>query len=106
MADWHREVFIELELDVRIRYCRTEPPPPLRYAITLEVEVERQWTTVRLWDNADAPDEHHEHKYTRAEGKLPPTTRPFTSVNEAMAAAIERASREWGPIVRRWRGDE
>jgi hypothetical protein len=52
MADWDREVFIDLERDVRIRCCRTGLPPPLRYAITLEVAVENRWTTVRLWDNA------------------------------------------------------
>jgi hypothetical protein len=105
MADWDREVFIDLALDVRVRYCRTEPPPPLRYAITLEVVFETRWTTIRLWDNADAPAEHHEHEYTRAQGKRPPKTLSFASVNEAMAAAIERASSDWPAIVRRWRGD-
>lgn len=106
MAESDREVFIDLELDVRIRYSRSESPPPLRYAITLEVAVEGHWTTIRLWDNADAVDEHHEHEYTRAQGKRPPTILPFASVNTAMAAAITRAGAEWPAIVRRWRGEE
>lgn len=106
MGQWEREVFIDLEPDVRIRYCRSESPPPVSYAITLEVFVDGRWTIVRLWDNADAIDEHHEHEYTRAEGKQPPTVLPFSSVNEAMAAAIRRARTEWRTIVRRWRGEE
>lgn len=105
MAESDREVFIDLEPDVRIRYRRSEPPPPLRYAITLEVLVESKWTTVRLWDNADAVGEHHEHAYIRAEGKQPPTILPFTSTNAAMAAAIVKAGADWPAIVRRWRGE-
>jgi hypothetical protein len=101
-----REIFIDLEPDVRIRYRRSEPPPPVRYAIMLEVLGKGGWTVVRLWDNADAIDEHHEHDYTRAEGKHPPTVLPFGSANEAMAAAIRKAGTEWPAIVRRWRGEE
>lgn len=106
MVESDREVFIDLELGVRIRYRRSEPPPPLSYAITLEVAVEGQWTTIRLWDNADAVTEHHEHEHTQAQGKQPPTILPFASVNSAMAAAIEKASGEWPAIMRRWRGEE
>jgi len=101
-----REVFIDLERGIRIRYRRSEPPPPFRYAITLEVLVETRWTTVRLWHNTDAIDEHHEHPYTRAQGKQPPAILPFASGNAATAAAIERAATEWPTIVRRWRGEE
>ena len=106
MSEPKREVFIDLELGVRIRYRRSEPPPPLRYAVTLEALVENRWTTVRLWDNADAVDEHHEHEYTRRQGKQPPAILPFGSVNAAMAAAIKKAGAEWPAIVRRWRGEE
>jgi hypothetical protein len=35
MAD--REIFIDLASDLRIRYRRSNPPPPIDYAITLEV---------------------------------------------------------------------
>jgi hypothetical protein len=101
-----REVFIDLERGVRIRYRRSESPPPLQYAITLEVLVETRWTTVRLWDNADAVDEHHEHEYSRSRGKQPPVILPVASVNAAMAGAIEKAGTQWPAIVRRWRGDE
>lgn len=101
-----REVFIDLERDVRIRYRRSEAPPPLQYAITLEIRVEDRWTTIRLWDNADAVDEHHEHEYIRGQGKQPPAVWQFASVNAAMGATIERAATRWPAIVRRWRTGE
>ena len=36
MRDWPREIFMELDLMVRIRYCRSEHPPPIEYAVVLE----------------------------------------------------------------------
>jgi hypothetical protein len=106
MAESDREIFIDLEPEVRIRYRRSEPPPPVRYAITLEQLVEGRWTTIRLWDNADAVDEHHEHEYTRAEGKRSPVILPIPSSNEAMAAAIRKAKTEWPAILRAWSEQE
>lgn len=85
---------------IRIRYRRSEPPPPFSYAITLEVIDQGQWHTVRLWDNADALDEHHEHAYTRGEGKQMPRILAFASTNQAMAAAIAEAKRRAEEIVR------
>jgi hypothetical protein len=102
MAD--REVFIDIDADVRIRYRRTEQQPPARYAITLETRVGGSWETVRLWDNADAVDEHHDHEYTREGGKQPPQVKEFGSVNEAMAAAILTARTEWRAMLSRWEG--
>ncbi len=61
------------------------------------------WTTVRLWDNADVADEHHEHKHTRTDGKHAATVLDFNSPNEAMAAAIRKAKGEAPEIVRQWR---
>lgn len=58
---------------------------------------------VRLWDNADVVDEHHEHEYTRAGGKQAPAILGFSSSNEAMAAAIRKAKTEAPEIVRQWR---
>jgi hypothetical protein len=46
-APWPREVFIDLDPDVRIRYGRTERPP-ISYAIVLETQVDGHWTTIRL----------------------------------------------------------
>lgn len=106
MAEWERESFIDLDPDLRIRYCRSESPPPVRYAITLELVVDGKWTTIQLWDNADDVDEHHEHAYTRGEGKQRPTRLPHASVNRAMAAAIIKAKTEGPAIVRRWRDEE
>lgn len=103
MVPTEREIFIDVEPDIRIRYRRSESPPPASYAITLEVIGGGEWTTVRLWDNADAVNEHHEHEYTRASGKQAPTVLDFSSPNEAMAAAIKKAKVEAPEIVRQWR---
>jgi hypothetical protein len=99
----NREIFIDVEPDIRIRYRRSESPPPVSYAITLETFEDGEWTTVRLWDNADAVDEHHEHEYTRASGKQAAAVLDFGSQNEAMAAAIKKAKAEAPEIVRQWR---
>lgn len=97
-----REVFIDLEPELRIRFRRSEAPPPVSYAITLECLVEGRWTTLRLWDNADHVDEHHEHEYTRTGGKQTPEVHRFDSINDAMAAAIRKAKAEAQEIVRQW----
>lgn len=103
MVPTEREIFIDVEPDIRIRYRRSESPPPVSYAITLESLEGGEWTTVRLWDNADAVDEHHEHAHTRAGGKQVPVILDFSSPNEAMAAAIKKAKAEAPEIVRQWR---
>ncbi len=103
MTGRQREVFIDLEPDRRIRFRRSEPPPPISYAITLEILEGAEWTTVCLWDNADDLDEHHEHAYTREGGKQPPTILEFKSSNDAMAAAIRKAKAEAPEVMRRWR---
>jgi hypothetical protein len=69
----------------------------------LESLEDGEWTTVRLWDNADAVDEHHEHKHTRTSGKQVATILDFDSPNVAMAAAIRKAKREALEIVKQWR---
>ena len=98
-----REVFIDLEPGLRIRFRRSEAPPPVSYAIMLELFEADDWTTVRLWDNADDVDEHHEHAHTRDGGKQPPAILDFRSGNDAMATAIRKAKDEAKEIVRRWR---
>jgi hypothetical protein len=98
-----REVLDELEPGVRVRFHRSEPPPPYTYAVTVEVEERGAWHTVRLWDNADDLHEHHVHEYTRAEGKQRPMIREFHSINEAMAAANFEARGKTAEIVRQWR---
>ncbi len=103
MAGAEREVFIDLEPGVRIRFRRSEAPPPVSYAITLEALESDEWTTMCLWDNADDVDEHHEHAHTREGGKQPPAILNFKSTNDAMAAAIRKAKDEATEIVRKWR---
>lgn len=93
---------MELDLMVRIRYCRSEHPPPIEYAVVLETLIEGEWTTIALWDNADALDEHHEHRYTRLEGKQEPAMLEFATTNDAMAAAIGKALTEWQAILEDW----
>jgi hypothetical protein len=83
----------EIAPGIRVRYLRSEPPPPYTYAVTVEVEVgEDRWVTVRLWDNADDVNEHHMHRYTQQEGKQSPEILNFNSVNEAMAAAKKESA--------------
>jgi 7-keto-8-aminopelargonate synthetase-like enzyme len=98
-----REVFIDLKPGMRIRFRRSEAPPPISYAITLEALEDGEWATVRLWDNADDVDEHHEHEHTQGGGKQPPAILEFKSTNDAMAAAIRKAKDEAAEIVRKWR---
>src|SRR5260370_17272341 len=99
MRDWPREIFIEIGPTVRIRYCRSEHPPPIEYAVMLETLIDDEWTTIALWDNADALDEHHEHRYTRSEGKQEPAMLEFATTNEAMATAIRKAVTHWQAIL-------
>ena len=62
-----------------------------------------QVATLHLWDNAHSTDEHHEHEYTSSQGKRDPTVHPFDSVNQAMAAAMTRATEDWPAILESWR---
>lgn len=102
MRDWPREIFIDLDLAVRIRYCRSEHAQPIEYAVTLEILVDGKWTTIALWDNADAVDEHHEHRYTRREGKQEAAKLGFATTNEAMASAISKAATCWEALRQAW----
>lgn len=99
---WPREVFVGLDLGVRIRYGRSERPP-IRYAIVLETQLDGHWTAIRLWDNAHSIDDHHEHEYTSSQGKRDSTVQPFTTVNQAMAGAMRRATEDWPAILEDWR---
>lgn len=103
MVATNREVLIKVEAGIRVRYRRSEPPPPYTYAITLEVYEESVWKTVRLWDNADNVYEHHVHEYTREGEKQRPMILQFDSVNEAMAAANDEARNRAQKLVREWR---
>jgi hypothetical protein len=57
------------------------------YAITLEHEEDGEWLTVRLWDNADGVDEHHEHAHTRSGGE---TTESLMSQDDTFDLIAKR----------------
>lgn len=105
MVATQREVLYETDdPSIRVRYRRSEAPPPYTYAVIVEAEKgEKLWTTVRLWDNADDVHEHHVHEYTQEEGKQKPLVRAFDSINEAIATAISEARENPSEIVRQWR---
>jgi hypothetical protein len=73
---------------------------PVEYVIVLLVRREGRWHTVRTFDNAHAPEEHHEHRYVGAD-KQPPTV-TYGPVNEAMHGAILTLERSWPDIVGSW----
>jgi hypothetical protein len=104
MSPPEREVFIDIDPRLRIRYRRSEAPPPIGYAVTLELFEDGSWETIRLWDNADRPDEHHEHAYTRA-GKQPAAILDVNSANEAMALAIRDARMNAAKYVQTWEAE-
>jgi hypothetical protein len=56
--------------------------------------------TVRTFDNAHAPTEHHEHRYVGVEKQEPIVT--HGPINDAMHAAEVKLRRGWRDIVRSW----
>jgi hypothetical protein len=89
----------ELARDVQIVVERSSTHP-VEYAIVLLVERDGAWHTVRTFDNAHAPEEHHEHRYIRSD-KQPPIV-SHGSPNEAMRAAEIKLLTSWSDIVRSW----
>jgi hypothetical protein len=73
---------------------------PVEYAIVLLVERDGAWHTVRIFDNAHDPTEHHEHRFIGSEKQEPIVTRG--SVNDAMHAAEVKLRGGWFDIVRSW----
>jgi hypothetical protein len=67
--------------DVRISITRSSTHP-VEYAVVLLARREGRWHTVRVFDNAHDPEEHHEHRY----------------VGEEKVACRE----SWADIVREW----
>jgi hypothetical protein len=73
---------------------------PIEYAIVLLLERDGGVHTVRTFDNAHAPTEHHEHRYVGAEKQEPIVT--HGPINDAMHAAEVKLRRGWRDIVRSW----
>jgi hypothetical protein len=73
---------------------------PIEYAIVLLLEHDGAVHTVRMFDNAHAPTEHHEHRYIGAEKQEPIVT--HGPINDAMHAAEIKLRRGWRDIVRSW----
>ena len=74
---------------------------PVRYAIMLLVQRDDVWHTVRTFDNAHAPEEHHEHRYVGSEKQPPITT--HGAVNDGMQAEVKLLE-GWSDIVHEWEG--
>lgn len=73
---------------------------PIEYAVVLLLEREGVVHTIRTFDNAHGPTEHHEHRYVGAEKQEPIVT--HGPINEAMHAAEVKLRRGWRDIVRSW----
>jgi hypothetical protein len=73
---------------------------PIEYAIILLVERNGTWHTVRTFDNAHAPEEHHEHRYVGSEKQDPVIT--HGPVNDAMHAVEIKLRGGWSDILRSW----
>src|ERR1700756_4463362 len=73
---------------------------PVRYAIMLVVERDGVWRTVCTFDNAHAPEEHHEHRYVGDEKQEPVVT--HGPVNDAMHTAEVKLLADWFDIVSEW----
>jgi hypothetical protein len=73
---------------------------PVEYVFVLLVQRDGKWHTVRTFDNAHSPEEHHEHRYVGTEKQPPVLT--HGPVNEAMHAVEIKLARSWGDIVRSW----
>jgi hypothetical protein len=89
----------ELARDVQIAVERSSTHP-VEYAIVLLVERDGVWHTVCTFDNAHAPDEHHEHRYVGSD-KQPPVV-SHGPPNDAMHAAEIKLLTSWSDIVRNW----
>ncbi len=71
---------------------------PVEYAIVLLVQRDNTWHTVRAFDNAHDPEEHHEHRYVGSEKQDPIVVKG--PVNEAMHAAETKLEAGWSDIIR------
>ncbi len=85
--------------DVRIIVTRSSTHP-VEYAITLVILRDGAWHTVRSFDNAHDPSEHHEHRYVGSAKQDPIVT--HGTVNDAMHAAELKLRGSWSDIVRSW----
>jgi hypothetical protein len=73
---------------------------PVEYAIMLFLERDGEWHTLRTFDNAHEPNEHHEHRYVGSEKQEPIVT--HGPVNDGMHAAELKLLRDWRDIVHEW----
>jgi hypothetical protein len=88
-----------LARDVRIVIERTSSHP-IEYAIMLVARRDGRWHTVRTFDNAHDPHEHHEHRYIGPEKQPPSVARG--PINDAMHAAELKLLDGWRDIVDEW----
>jgi hypothetical protein len=95
--DRTRELFLGPDVVVVIERSSAHP---VEYAVILLVERDGVRHTVRAFDNAHAPEEHHEHHYVGFVKQAPTVT--HGPVNDAMHAVEVKLRGGWSDIVRSW----
>ncbi len=95
--DRRRRVYLASDVVMVIERSSTHP---VEYAIVLLAERGGQWHTVRTFDNAHGPEEHHEHRYAGSEKHSPIVK--HGPVNDAMHAAEVKLTGGWSDIIRSW----
>jgi hypothetical protein len=73
---------------------------PVEYAIVLLVQRDGVWHTVRTFDNAHNPEEHHEHRYVGSEKQDPIVV--HGPVNEAMHAVEVKLRKGYSDMIHSW----
>jgi hypothetical protein len=92
---WRRIVAVDVEI-----VTERSSAYPVEYAIMLLTLRDGTWHTVRVFDNAHDPEEHHEHTYVGSEKQEPIITRG--PVNEAMRTAEVKLLERWPDILSEW----
>lgn len=92
-----RSFFLNLSTGVRA-FVRYSGRPTAIYSVMLQTRIDGIWTTIRLWDNAHAADEHHMHRHSRTGGKLDPQLVRHADPRQAVAAAIDQCKNGWQSI--------
>jgi len=97
---YERTIEIGLTRDVIVRFNQSGRPIA-RYSVVLLLLVDREWQTVRLYDNRHGT--HHMHRYTRSGGKQTATAFHPGPANQAIPSAIDHLKAHWEAIIESWK---